>query len=174
MGQLLSIVYKPRDAVSDVAGYARPPLPEARLIVGHGIDGDAKGGSPNRHLNIMAAETVHALQGEGFRASPGQLGEQLILSGIDVDALPVGTRLQIGASACVELTEPRTGCGKFERHQGKRKEEASGRLGMMARVIAEGIIRVGDPVQIVDGSRNAGVRSLSTRHPGHGNPRRLP
>jgi MOSC domain-containing protein YiiM len=108
MGELLSIVYKPRSALSDAAGYARTPVPEARLVVGHGIDGDAKGGNPNRHLNIIAVETVHALGGEGFRTSPGQMGEQLILSSIDVDALPAGTRLQIGASARVELTEPRT------------------------------------------------------------------
>jgi MOSC domain-containing protein YiiM len=152
MGELVSIVYKPQDAVSDAAGYARTPLREARLVVGHGIDGDLKGGCPKRHLNIMAAETLQGLASEGFGASPGQLGEQLILSGIAVDALPPGARLQIGTSARVELTEPRTGCGKFERHQGKRKEEASGRLGMMARVITEGIIRVGDPVQIVMGA----------------------
>jgi len=152
MGELVSIVYKPQDAVSDAAGYGRTPLREARLVVGHGIDGDAKGGSPKRHLNLMAAEAVQTLADEGFCASPGQLGEQLILSGVAVDALPMGTRLQIGPSACVELTEPRTGCGKFERHQGKQKEEAAGRLGMMARVVAEGTIRVGDPVRLVTGS----------------------
>jgi MOSC domain-containing protein YiiM len=99
----------------------------------------------------MSAEAIQTLADEGFCASPGQLGEQLILSGIEVDALPPGARLQIGASACVEFTEPRTGCAKFERHQGKQREEAAGRLGMMARVVAEGTIRVGDPVRVVAG-----------------------
>src|SRR5690348_12886773 len=146
MGRLVSIVYKPRDAAPTDEGYTRLPLQEARLIVGHGIDGDAKGGHPSRHLNIMAAESIEQLADEGFRAAPGQLGEQLILAGVEVDTLPAGTRLRIGAHACVELAEPRTGCGKFERHQGKGKEEAQGRLGMMATVVAEGVIRVGDPV----------------------------
>jgi MOSC domain-containing protein YiiM len=97
----------------------------------------------------MCAETIQTLADEGFCASPGQLGEQLILSGVAVDTLPPGARLQIGTSACVEFTEPRTGCAKFERHQNKQRAEASGRLGMMARVVAEGMIRVGDPIRIV-------------------------
>ena len=64
---------------------------------------------------------------------------------------PVRFRCQpgVGASACIEVTEPRNGCGKFERYQGKRKEEARGRLGQMARVVTAGTIRIGDPVQIL-------------------------
>lgn len=69
-----------------------------------------------------------------------------------MERLPADTRLQIGGQACVELTEPRTGCGKFERYQTKKREEAAERLGMMARVVKGGIITVGDAVQILPGS----------------------
>jgi MOSC domain-containing protein YiiM len=97
----------------------------------------------------MSAEVMVALGGEGYLVEPGLLGEQLILSGIDVNALPVGSRIQIGGEACIELTEPRTGCAKFERYQEKSPQGAAGRLGMMARVVSSGAIAVGDAVQVV-------------------------
>lgn len=150
MGKLVSIVFKPHGSVPTEGGYTRVPLEEARLVVGHGIEGDVKGASQKRQLNIMAAGTIHQLEQEGFSAAPGKLGEQLILADVEIDRLPAGTRLQIGQSACIEVTEPRTGCGKFERYQGKAKEEARARLGQMARVVAGGIIRVGDPVQLLE------------------------
>ena len=151
MGELKSIVYKPQDATTIEECYTRLPLQEAKLVVGQGIDGDVKGsGNLARQLNIMTLETAAQLGEEGFQASVGQMGEQLMVSGIEVNALAIGTRLQIGSSAQLELTEPRTGCGKFERYQGKKREEASGRLGMMARVVAAGTIHVGDAVEVVE------------------------
>jgi MOSC domain-containing protein YiiM len=150
MSKLVSIVYKPKDAAASEAGYTRVPLQQAQLIAGYGTEGDAKGGGPDRHLNIMAAETLQALGREGFHTVPGQMGEQLLIAGLAVDSLPNGARLQIGESACVEVVEPRTGCGKFERHQSKPREAAGGRLGVMARVLASGPIQVGDPVRLLD------------------------
>jgi MOSC domain-containing protein YiiM len=119
------------------------------LVANYGIEGDAKGGG-TRQLNLMSAETVEALAGKGFQTAPGELGEQLIVAGLNLDALPCGTRLRIGAEASVELTEPRTGCAKFERHQGKTKGEAAGQMGVMARVLEGGAIAIGDPVSCVD------------------------
>ncbi len=150
MSELVSIVYKPQGAAPLEEGYTRIPLPQARLEVAQGIEGDAKGGgSPNRQLNVMSARSLEQLTQEGFQTAPGQMGEQLIVAEMDIDALPLGTHLRIGEQACVELTEPRTGCGKFERYQEKRREDAAGRLGMMARVVTSGVIAVGDPVQVI-------------------------
>jgi MOSC domain-containing protein YiiM len=155
MGELVSIVYKPQGAAPEEGNYTRLPLQEARLVVGQGIEGDAKGTSAMRQLNVMCAGSVEELAGAGFRADPGSLGEQLILAGVEIDGLAAGMRLRIGPSACIEVTEPRTGCGKFERYQDKRKEEASGRLGQMARVVTDGIIRIGDPVQVLTAAEDS-------------------
>lgn len=149
MSQLVSIVYKPKTAPSPKDEYLRLPCEQAQLVAGYGIEGDAKGGGNTRHLNLMSAHIVQELAGEGFRAVPGQLGEQLIVAGLDVDTLPCGTRLRIGDQACVELVEPRTGCAKFERFQDKSRQQCAGRMGMMARVLVSGTIAVGDPVSVV-------------------------
>ena len=43
MAELVSIVYKPQGAAPTEGSYTRLPLQEARLVVGQGIEGDAKG-----------------------------------------------------------------------------------------------------------------------------------
>jgi len=149
MNRLVSIVYKPQDASLNPDGYTRLPLSSAQLVAGHGIEGDTKGGGTTPHVNIMSAHVMASLAEEGFLTQPGQLGEQLIVEGLDVNTLSAGDRLQIGAEACVEIVEPRTGCGKFEKYQEKLRQEASGRLGMIAKVVTSGAIALGDDVSIV-------------------------
>jgi len=147
MSELVSIVYKPKDAGPPAGGYTRVPVQQAQLVAGHGVEGDAKGGGGGRQLNIMSAESLQRLAREGFHTAPGELGEQLIVAGLPVDSLPAGARVQIGESACVEVVEPRTGCARFEEYQGKQRQAAAGQVGVMARVLTGGLIRVGDSVR---------------------------
>src|SRR5579862_6224341 len=99
MAQLVSIVWKPKGAQPADGRYTRCPADEAMLVEGYGIEGDAKGGSPGRHLNIMCAANVTSLSADGFHVLPGELGEQLLVDGIDVELLPPGTELEIGEAA---------------------------------------------------------------------------
>ena len=150
MIEIASMVYKPEDIVSDPEDhYARVPLTSATLIVGQGIEGDRKGGHPQRQLNLMSFETLQALGEEGFQTEPGQMGEQIVIRGLDVGRLAEGDGLQIGAQARVEIVSHRTGCERFEHLQGKSPRLAAGRMGVMAKVVADGAIRVGDPVKVL-------------------------
>jgi MOSC domain-containing protein YiiM len=149
MAEIYSLVYKPQDENAP-DHYTRLPLESATLVAGHGIQGDLNGkGNPERGLNVMSYETMAELGGEGFQAQPGQLGEQSVVRGLDVNALPGGTRLQFGDSAVIEVVKPRTGCDRFEAIQGKPRGDAAERLGVMARVVTGGTVRVGDPVVAV-------------------------
>jgi MOSC domain-containing protein YiiM len=150
MIEVFSIVYKPNDApASPPNQYNRAPLESALLTVEHGIDGDKKGGNPARQLNVMSYETLDELGSEGFKVQPGQMGEQIILKGINVNALAVGERLQLGGEACIEVVSYRNGCDRFEAYQGKPRTDAKDRLGIMAKVVTPGTIKVGDPVRIL-------------------------
>ncbi len=150
MISVASIVYKPESADSDPENrYVRIPLTSANLVAGHGIEGDRKGGHPKRNLNIMSFETLEALRKEGFSTQPGQMGEQLVIQGLDVEKLAEGDRLQVGDHACVEVVNHRTGCQRFEYIQGKSPQLATGRMGVMAKVVTGGLIDIGDPVQLL-------------------------
>lgn len=149
MGSIFSIVYKP-ERIDSATAYNRVRLEQATLVAGHGIEGDLKGGHPKRQLNVMSYETLQALGGDGFQVEPGQMGEQIIVSGFDVDALPGGSRVRLGADAVIEIVEPREGCDRFQVIQGKSPEAIQGRMGVIARVITGGAIQVGDAVAAVD------------------------
>jgi MOSC domain-containing protein YiiM len=150
MAEIYSLVYKPQDEDAP-DHYTRIPMQVVKLVAGQGIEGDLNGkGNPNRNLNVMSAETQAELKGEGFKTKPGELGEQIAVKGLDVDALAWGTRLQLGESAVIEIVKPRTGCDRFEAIQGKLRTDAANRLGMMAAVIVGGAVRVGDPITVLE------------------------
>jgi MOSC domain-containing protein YiiM len=153
MPHVVSICYKPAGVEQRPADhFARVVVAEAVLVEGHGIEGDAKGGrdkhgSDKRHLNVMFAATMAGLRAEGFKTDPGELGEQIVVAGLDEATLTPGARLSLGGSAVIEVTLPRTGCDRFAHIQGKPKAIAKGRLGIMARVVAGGVVRAGDEVR---------------------------
>jgi MOSC domain-containing protein YiiM len=147
MGEVVSIVYKPKRSRNRPDGYVRVPLEEANLVEGYGIEGDSKGGHKTRQLNIMAYERLAALAEAGYDTAPGRMGEQIIVKGVDVEALQPGDRIQLGDTV-IEVTKPRTGCDKFEAVQGKTRAPVP-QMGMMAKVVTGGTLRVGDPAAVL-------------------------
>jgi MOSC domain-containing protein YiiM len=152
MAHITSIVYQPRDrryAEGDM-DYVRESLPDVELVAGCGLRGDRKGsGNPNRQVNVLSREWLDEAAAKGYRAGPGQFGEQLIVEGLDVIALPIGTRLRLGGDAELEIASRRTGCERLEAAQG-RSIEGLGPVGVMARVVKGGTICVGDPVTVLE------------------------
>lgn len=152
MARLISIVYQPQNA-RYTAGhdddFLRTPVETAELVADHGIRGDRKAGrNPRRQLNILSAAWLAAREREGYATAPGRFGEQLIVEGLDVDTLRPGDRLRLGEAAQVEITMPREGCTRLEAAQGKQGLDGKD-IGVLARVVAGGTIRVGDDVTVL-------------------------
>jgi len=148
--RVVSIVYTPKGVAvrRPQERYARIPVERIVLAESKGIVGDLRGGVGKRQLNIMSAETVAELKAEGFKTEPGELGEQIVITGIDREIGKPGSRFRFG-SAIVEVTLPRTGCDRFEMIQGKSKQLVIGRLGVLARVVTGGEVAVGDAVEAI-------------------------
>src|SRR5438067_1179186 len=145
-GSIVSIAYTPESTtnVRPEDRYARVPIESTELVAGRGIDGDRKGRFEARQINLMSVETLEVLSREGFKTGPGEMGEQIVVRGLDVDRLKPGDRVKLGESSVLEVDKARTGCDRFERIQGQPKSRVAGRLGQMMRVVAGGAIRVGD------------------------------
>jgi MOSC domain-containing protein YiiM len=158
MAELFSIVYQPKDQEydQDAIDYMRLPLAAAELVTDYGIAGDRKGGHPSRQLNLLSLEWLEARRREGYRTGPGQFGEQLIVKGLDVLSLNPGDRVQLGDEAVVEITKPRTGCLRLAAAQRQAEELDVGSIGMMARVVDGGTIRVGDSAKVLQPSGATG------------------
>ena len=148
VGHVVSIVYRPKKTGRPQDRYERVPAERVLLVERQGIDGDMKGSKTKRQLNVMHAEVLAELAAEGFRVGPGELGEQVVVAGLDPAAVVAGSRLRLGA-AVIEVVEPRTGCARFEMIHGKPRKQVKGRLGVIARVVSGGELAVGDTAELL-------------------------
>jgi MOSC domain-containing protein YiiM len=161
-------------AVSLRAGhhFSKTPSLGIRLLRGLGVAGDAHMGEtvkhrsrvrsdptqPNlRQVHLIHAELFDELRAKGFAVKPGEFGENITTSGVDLLALPAGARLHLGASAVVEITGLRNPCIQIDHFQkglmaATLDKDADGNLvrkaGIMSIVIAEGDVRPGDAVRV--------------------------
>jgi MOSC domain-containing protein YiiM len=146
-GQIRHIAFSPE------RGLPRPLHPAASLAAGHGIVGDRRAGkSPERALNLLDERHLEALAAAGYAVGPGSLGENVVVAGLDLDALPAGTRLALGPVAVVRIVKARTGCQNLGYIHGDFPAAAAGRVGQMCAVEAGGEIRLGDAVRVLDGA----------------------
>ena len=117
------------------------PSPELRLLDGLGIDGDChvkRGGS--RQVLLMSEENCDA-----FGLAPGEVRENIVTRGLDLQALPAGTRLEIGTAA-LEITKDCEPCVFIDRLRPGLRAQMVRRRGMLARVVRSGDIHIGDPI----------------------------
>ena len=119
------------------------PEPTLRLVEGLGIEGDhhARPRS-SRQVLLMAEENCDA-----FGLAPGEVRENIVTRGIDLQALPAGTRLDIG-SALLEITKDCEPCAFIDHLRPGLRERMVRRRGMLARVLRGGEIRVGDAIAL--------------------------
>lgn len=114
-------------------------------------------GTNDRALSLLTTDVLGALNAEGWPAEPGDLGENLLVSGLGNDALAVGRRFLIGESVLVEITEPIVPCAYLctlpylaaKWRCADFLRTLRGRRGWYARVLAGGFAGVGDRVQAV-------------------------
>jgi MOSC domain-containing protein YiiM len=145
-------------SVSKTKGVKKTNVPQARLVVGHGLEGDAHAGDWHRQVSLLAQESIDRMQHMGLVLAPGDFAENLTTSGLEVFTLPIGARLRIGPEVELEVTQIGKAC-----HQGCAIREQVGdcvmpREGIFTRVLAGGLVQPGDSIEVVD---------VSSRHSDH-------
>jgi len=112
------------------------------LLAGSGAEGDRHRDplSP-RHLLLASSASYGA-----FGLAPQALRENLLFDN-DIDRLPSGTVLRIGATATVRLMFACEACGRLDLHGDRLAARIGARRGMLARVIDGGVIHLGDAVR---------------------------
>jgi MOSC domain-containing protein YiiM len=143
-----------------------------RLLAGLGVEGDAHAGEKVKHRsrarwnpqlpNLRQVHLIHAelhdeLRAAGFDVAAGDMGENVTTRGLDLLALPVGTRLHLGDAAVVEVTGLRNPCVQLDRFQdglmaATLDHDENGELirkaGIMSVVLTGGDVRPGDPIRV--------------------------
>jgi len=144
-------------SVSD-GGVPKSPVPEARITV-NGVSGDRQRnleahGGVDRAVCLFSLDVIEALQAEGHSIKPGASGENLTIAGLEWAELKPGDQLRIGDAVRLEIVKYTEPCrfnaqwfrdGNFNRIN-QKKHPGWSRL--YARVLAEGIVKPGDPVTV--------------------------
>ena len=114
----------------------------ATLLADNGVLGcaHARTGS-KRQILLVDKETLDAVHLE-----PGIIRENITTQGLNVNGLPVGQKLQVGA-AVIEVSAVCTPCDQLEKVRPGLRRELYGRRGMLCRVIEGGTIQQGDAIQ---------------------------
>ncbi|HEX3487136.1 MAG TPA: MOSC domain-containing protein [Micropepsaceae bacterium] len=152
--------------------FSKPNEPAIRLMTGRGVAGDAHWGETVQHLvrlredptkpNLRQVHLIHAelfdeLRAAGFHVAPGQIGENITTTGIDLLGLPKDARLHLGASAVVQITGLRNPCKQLDGFQpglmtALLGRDAQGRVtlksGIMGIVLEDGEVRPGDGINV--------------------------
>ena len=132
--------------ISSSKGERKTPVAAVELRAEHGIVGDAHAGPWHRQVSLLARESIDKMRALGLDVTTGDFAENLTTEGVDLLALPIGTRLSVGAAE-LEVTqigkECHTRCAIY--HQAG--DCVMPKEGIFARVLRGGIVRPGDEVK---------------------------
>jgi molybdopterin adenylyltransferase len=143
-------------------GEPKTPVPEAEIVAGEGIRGDAHRGFGHRQISLLMLESIEEQKkragGEdkarraGIAIVPGVFAENLTTSGIDLTALQIGDELVVGFGRKKERIKLRvTQIGKECRTPCAIYRLAGDcimpHLGIFCEVVEGGTVRTGDRIE---------------------------
>jgi MOSC domain-containing protein YiiM len=136
-------------------GIPKHPVVAARVTTS-GLEGDHQRfrlhGGPKRAVCLFSSDDYASLVRDGVSAStPGSYGENVLIEGLDFAGLRPGNRLRLGAEAVIELTDVREPCGTLKSLDRRFPNLLLGRSGFVCSVVREGLLRSGDPVEVLAG-----------------------
>ena len=142
------------------------------LLKGLGVEGDAHQGitvkhrsrvakdptTPNiRQVHLIPSELFKELAQKGILVNPGEMGENITTSGIDLINLPLNSILKIGNKAKIQITGLRNPCSQLNKINDQLlkavldKDEHGNiirKAGIMSVVLEGGEINVGDTIKL--------------------------
>ncbi|MFJ3980227.1 MOSC domain-containing protein [Streptomyces sp. NPDC090021] len=156
------------DSESGATGIGKRPVPGPVRVfapgdkatgLGSGLEGDAicdrrHHGGDHQAVYAYAREDLDVWERELGRELPGGcFGENFTTSGIDLNTARLGDRWRVGADLVLEVASARIPCRTFQGALGEagwvKRFTREARPGAYLRVIQEGSVCPGDPIEII-------------------------
>ena len=130
--------------IARVKGTPSDPVQEATAISGLGLEGDRSAYEGNTRQVLFVDKEI--LDGAGL--VPGQVKENITVTGMNVSQVQPGQVFTIGDNVTLEAVGDCEACGKMDAIRMGLMDEIQGKRGMLAKVINGGSIKVGDSVTV--------------------------
>jgi len=135
---------------SKAKGERKTDVGQGELQQGFGLTGDAHGGDWHRQVSLLAIESIDKMRDAGLDVGPGDFAENLTTRGVDLYSLPIGTRLQVGKRALLEITQIGKVCHDRCAIYHQVGDCVMPREGVFAIVLKSGPVKAGDRVAVLE------------------------
>jgi len=131
--------------ISNKKGIVKRSIEKASFKADFGIENDAHAGKWHRQVSLLAGESIDIVKQQLPTLKDGAFAENIITRGMDLAAIAIGARLQIGAEVLLEITQ----IGKKCHNDGCAIKKATGdcimpKEGLFAKVVKGGEAKTGD------------------------------
>lgn len=140
-GHVVSVNTSPRKTVR------KQPVERCLVVEGHGLEGDAHGGDWHRQVSLLALESIETMRAKGLDVGPGDFAENVTTEGVDLLALPVGSRVEVGDDLVLEISQIGKECHTKCAIYYQAGDCVMPREGIFAVVKRGGEVSVGDEVR---------------------------
>jgi len=138
-------------SISKRKGIPKTNVSSARLIENYGIEGDVHAGKWHRQVSFLALESIDKMRAKGLPGlRPGAFAENITTEFLTLPEIKIGTRIKIGESAELEITQIGKECHDKCAIFVKVGDCVMPREGIFARVIKSGDIKVNDEIRILN------------------------
>jgi MOSC domain-containing protein YiiM len=134
--------------ISDKKGVRKKPVAEANILTEYGIEGDAHAsGEWHRQVSLLALESIKKMQEMGLKVGPGDFAENITTEGIDLLALPVGTKVRLGGSIEAEVSQIGKVCHNRCAIYHQAGDCVMPKEGIFIKILSGGTLKTGDPIE---------------------------
>lgn len=130
-------------------GERKKNVGESNLLVGLGLEGDAHAGFMHRQVSLLALESIEKMRQKGLDVNPGDFAENLTTEGINLPALPVGTKLKVG-DVLMEVSQIGKVCHNRCNIYYQAGDCVMPKEGIFAIVVKGGRVATGDVLEVID------------------------
>lgn len=129
-------------------GERKKNVGSARLLEGLGLEGDGHAGYAHRQVSLLALESIQKMRDKGLDVHPGDFAENITTENMELTALPVGTRLQIG-EVILEVSQIGKECHTRCAIYYQAGDCVMPKEGIFAVVLTGGFIANGDSIEVL-------------------------
>lgn len=136
-------------SVSKEKGTQKVNVPIAELKADFGVVGDVHAGKWHRQVSLLAVESIDKMVAKGAKVAPGNFAENITTEGINLFELSIGSKLKLGESVELEITQFRKKCHSRCEIFDQVGDCIMPREGVFAKVTKAGRIKVGDIIEVI-------------------------
>ena len=134
--------------ISEDKGTKKTNIQSCALMKDFGLKGDAHAGPWHRQVSLLANESIEKMRAKGLNVGYGDFAENVTTEGVDLVHLPIGTKIRIGNSVILRVTQIGKECHERCAIYYQAGDCVMPKEGIFAEVVNEGAVKVGDEIVI--------------------------